>query len=180
MTVRAAREAFLGAFSWSAGHADVWAAFEDPYVLSAVVDGIAAPWLDAGVTKVLGIESRGFLLGGAVAVRLGAGFHAIRKGDGMLAGASVSTQESVLDYRGRSHSFRSRDTLTTSDRVLLVDDWAERGAQSAAARALVERAGATWLGVSLIVDQLEASTRRRLGTVTSIVTYAELGRPDAG
>jgi adenine/guanine phosphoribosyltransferase-like PRPP-binding protein len=127
----------------------------------------------AGVTKVLGIESRGFLLGGAAALQLECGFVAIRKSDGLLPGPKL-TVEAEPDYRGRRHQLRMQAILTTSDRVLLVDDWAEHGSQAHVARRLVEAAGATFLGVSLLVDQLTAETRSTLGTVTSLVTAEKL------
>ena len=68
-------------------------------------------------------------------------------------------------------------TLTADDTVLFVDDWAEKGAQALAVKTLVSPSHATWAGISILVDQLEASTRERLGRVTSLVTADELGDP---
>ncbi len=70
----AGRQAFLDRFRWQDGHADIWRVFLDPTALAGVVDGMAEPWRERGITYVLGIESRGFLLGAAVAVNLGVGF----------------------------------------------------------------------------------------------------------
>src|SRR5712691_8405579 len=56
------------------GHADIWRIFLDALLLGRVVNALAAPFESDRITKVVGIEARGFLLGGAVAVRLGAGF----------------------------------------------------------------------------------------------------------
>lgn len=50
---------------WDGGHADVWRIFADAAGLRHAIDGLVDPWRDAGVTHVAGIESRGFLLGGA-------------------------------------------------------------------------------------------------------------------
>ncbi|MGZ6952497.1 MAG: hypothetical protein ACXVJX_10360 [Acidimicrobiia bacterium] len=58
--------------------------------------------------------------------------------------------------------------------MLLVDDWAERGSQALAARRLLEQAGATFGGTSLIVDQLPATVRAQLAPVTAIVAAEEL------
>lgn len=172
--VRAARGAFLDAFAWDGGHADVWRAFEDGPTLAAVVAGLIDPWRDDGVTAVVAVESRGFLLGGAVAVGLGVGFHAVRK-----VGALFPGEKHVVvggpDYRGVRHRLTIRATLTPSDRVLVVDDWAEKGAQALAARELVERCGATWAGLSLVVDQLSDDVRTRLDPVAALVTADELG-----
>jgi len=72
-----------------------------------------------------------------------------------------------------------RDSLTSRDRVLLVDDWAERGSQALAARNLVRQAGAEFAGVSLIVNQLPDALLDELGRVTWLVNGAELlARPD--
>ena len=70
----------LSQFRWIDGHADVWAVFRDPSALSQVVAALAEPYRDGDVTTVVGIESRGFLLGGAVAVALGVGFAAVVDG----------------------------------------------------------------------------------------------------
>ena len=165
----------LERFRWEQGHADVWRVFSDAAALGAVVDGLAAPWRAAGVTYVLGIESRGFLLGGAAAVALGAGFVAVRKsGTGLLPGPKVRTT-AAEDYRGQSHELRMQAVVGRDDRVLMVDDWAERGSQARAARDLVEECGATWLGLSLVVDQLPADARDALGRVTALVRAEELG-----
>ncbi len=171
-----ARQALLAAFRWNEGHADVWRVFADGEALAAAVAGLVEPWRDDGVTRVVGIESRGFLLGAAAAVSLGVGFVAVRKADGLFPGATLAT-EAAEDYRGLRHRLRMQPVLTPADRVLLVDDWAERGSQAAAAQRLVITAGATFLGVSLLVDQLEPAVRAGLGKVTSLVTAAELGDP---
>jgi len=178
MTIPTARAAFLAAFRWHDGHADVWRAFEDGPTFTAIVEGLAAPWLDRGITKVAGVESRGFLLGGAVAVRLGVGFQAVRKQGALFPGATTYV-ETAADYRGRTHAVSMRATLTSSDVVLLVDDWAEKGAQALAVKTLVAPSGAIWAGVSILVDQLDETTRSRLGRVTSLVTADELGHPEA-
>ena len=178
MTIPAARAAFLAAFRWHDGHADVWPAFADGPTFTAIVDGLAAPWVDAGITKVAGVESRGFLLGGAVAVHLGVGFQAVRKQGALFPGAK-SYVETAADYRGQTHALSMQTTLTPDDVVLFVDDWAQKGSQALAVRTLVSPSGATWAGVSILVDQLDDRTRSRLGRVTSLVCADELGDPDA-
>ena len=166
----------MATFRWEGAHADVWRVFADADALRAVVAGLADPWRDHAVTHVVGIESRGFLLGAAAAVSLGAGFVAVRKTDGLLPGAT-ETADAEEDYRGLRHRLRMQPVLAPGDRVLLVDDWAERGSQARAARRLVEISGATFLGVSLLVDQLSPAARTALNRVTALVTADELGRP---
>lgn len=170
----AARTAVLRHFHWEGGHADVWRVFADAEGLRSVVEGLVAPWTTSGVTRVVGIESRGFLLGGACAVALDVGFVAIRKEDGLLPGPKV-TSWSDEDYRRQRHHLRMQRVVGPSDRVLLVDDWAERGSQARAAAQLVGACGATFLGVSIIVDQLGSDIRASLGRVTSVVAAGELG-----
>jgi adenine phosphoribosyltransferase len=173
--IASARASLLETFRWESGHADVWRVFADAEALQAVVAGLVEPWRGRGVTKVLGIEARGFLLGAAAAIELAAGFVAVRKTDGLLPGPKVATTTEP-DYRGRRHRLRMQAVLTGTDRVLLVDDWAERGSQALAARRLVETSGADFLGVSVLVDQLDEQTRTAIGTVTALVTADELGR----
>ena len=173
-----ARAKLLSEFRWKGGHADVWRLFVDGSVLSAIVAGLAEPWHESGITHVIGIESRGFLLGSAVAVSLGAGFQAVRKEGGMLPGPKVSV-ESEPDYLARRHLLRMQSVLKPGDVVLFVDDWAERGSQADSARKLVQMCGAQFAGASVLVDQLDFRSRGRLGRVTSLVNATELGDPDA-
>ena len=173
-----ARRALLANFRWESGQADVWRVFADGDALGAVGSGLGEPWRDYGVTRVAGIESRGFLLGAAAAVSLGVGFVAVQKTEGQLPGPKL-TAVAEEDYRGLRHHLRMQAVLHAGDRVLLVDDWGERGSQARAARQLVESSGATFVGVSLLVDQLDATARSALVRVTALVTAAELGDPSA-
>jgi adenine phosphoribosyltransferase len=61
--------------------------------------------------------------------------------------------------------------VDSGDRVVLVDDWAERGSQVIAARRLIEACGAAVVGVSVIVDQLTDEVRRQLPVMTAVVGY---------
>jgi adenine phosphoribosyltransferase len=154
---------------------DMWRLFADAAVLAAVVEHLARVVSSSSATKVAGIESRGFILGGAVAVKAGVGFVPIRKEAGLLPGPKV-TGRAAADYRGIEHLLRlQQQSLSDRDRVLLVDDWAEIGSQAIAARRLIEQTGAAWAGAALIVDQLEPARRSELKPVTYIVRAEELG-----
>ncbi|MDQ6877699.1 MAG: phosphoribosyltransferase [Candidatus Dormibacteraeota bacterium] len=169
-----ARDALLARFAWQNGHADVWRVFDDESAFAAVVAGLAAPWLASRVSKVCGVEARGFILGSAVALRLGAGFVAIRKAGALFPGPKDS-QKTAPDYRGMVHQLEIQQrALAANDRVLLVDDWAEEGSQAIAAKRLIEQRRATFLGLALMVDQLSDAKRGLLGEVRSIVRAAEL------
>jgi adenine phosphoribosyltransferase len=110
------------------------------------VTALADPFRDAGITKVAGVEARGFVLGAGVALELRAGFVAIRKQGGIFPGPKL-TGETRPDYRGNSTLLRlQRRSLTSNDLVLLVDDWFETGSQALTAKSLIEGAGAKFVG----------------------------------
>jgi adenine phosphoribosyltransferase len=169
-----ARDLTLEHFRWIGGHADVWAVFRDAKALAAVVAGLVEPFRGERITAVCGIESRGFLLGGAAAIELGVGFVPVRKGEGLFPGDKVVRQSSP-DYRSLRHTLRlQRSSLGPGERVVLVDDWIETGNQAVAVRSMVEECGSTWVGCSVIVDQLTGAPRNALGAVRGILTAQDL------
>ena len=168
------KRAFLSRFAWDGGHADVWRAFDDGPTFTAIVAALVEPWRARGITKVCGIESRGFILGGAAANLLGVGFVAIRKQGNLFPGPKHEA-EANADYRGNRHVLHIQQrSVNENDRLVLVDDWIERGSQAAAANQLVQTCGATLVGITVIVDQLADSDRAGLPPVTSILKAHEL------
>jgi len=158
------------------GLGNMWPVFYDAPLFGRVVAAMAAPFAGQ-VDKIAGIESRGFLLGAAVAARLEVGFVAIRKSDGLYPGETL-TALTASDYRGRQHTFRlQRAAVRAGERVGLVDDWFETGSQGLIARSLVERAGAHYAGASIIVDQLSDERRNELAPCHSLVAARELDFP---
>jgi adenine phosphoribosyltransferase len=169
-----ARDLVLEQFRWVGGHADVWAVFRDAATLAAVVRALVEPFRETGATAVCGIESRGFLLGGAAAVELGVGFVPVRKGGGLFPGEKV-VRRAEEDYRGVGHTLRmQRGSLGAGDRVVLVDDWIETGSQAAAVRDMIEECGSRWLGCAVIVDQLADARRAGLAPVRGLLSAADL------
>lgn len=165
-------------FRWVDGHGDVWRLFHDADVFQVIVSDLAERVRAAAATKVAGIESRGFILGAAVAQAAGIGFVPIRKEAGLLPGVKRHVIAGP-DYRGQRHVLRLQvQSLASADRVLLVDDWAELGSQALAARELIENCGSTWAGVALVVDQLPDERREQLAPVSRIVSADELGPSD--
>jgi len=161
-----------------AGLGNMWPVFGDTVLFARVIDELASPFAGL-VDKIAGIESRGFVLGAAVAARLRVGFVGIRKADGLYPGETF-TAFTAADYRGRRHTFRlQRAALSAGDRVGLVDDWFETGSQGRIARELVERAGATYVGSSIIVDQLSSESRGALEPCHALVAAGELDFPAA-
>ena len=137
-------------------------------------EDMARPLRDSGATKVAGIESRGFILGAAVAATLGMGFGAIRKKHGLYPGAKL-TATTGSDYRGQRHELRLQlAACGPGDRVALVDDWFETGNQALAARDLIERCGAEYAGASIIVEQLTPECREALSPCQALVRAEDL------
>ena len=128
---------------------DVTTLFADPAGLHATVSGLAAPWREAGIAAVVGIEARGFILGGAVADRLGAGFVPIRK-QGKLPHA-VLTESYSLEY-GEAVMEVHADALRPGMRVLVLDDLLATGGTAGAAIRLCRRLGAEVAGCGFVVD----------------------------
>jgi adenine phosphoribosyltransferase len=150
----------------------MWPVFRDGDAFKVVVQALVSPFRDMGVTAVCGIESRGFLLGGAAALELGVGFVAVRKAGGLFPGEKF-VQKTEPDYRGMRHSLRMQQS-SPSDRVLLVDDWVETGSQALAVREMVAAAGADLIGCAVVVGQMQSSARSMLGRVNALVASEEL------
>lgn len=177
--VPAFAEELLSRFRWIGGHADVLGLLSDANFLERSIAALAEPFEREGVTKVAGVEARGFVFGPAVAMRLGAGFVPVRK-PGSIHPGPKAVHVSDPDWRGRNLAYElQRAALTSGDRVLLADDWAETGSQALAARALIEECGATWAGASLLVDQLQDEVRERLAPVRAVVLSEQLP-PNSG
>jgi adenine phosphoribosyltransferase len=159
------------------GHADVWAVFRDGELLADVVDQLSAPFRSERVTKVAGVEARGFILGASVATALGAGFVAVRKAEGLFPGPKVERVTESPDYRGQIHRLRMQSAaVSAGDRVLVVDDWVETGNQAVAVASMIAECGASLIGVSVVVDQLTDERRAQLGRVHSLVRADDLNQ----
>ena len=155
------------------GHADVWRLFDDATLLRDVATALVEPFRGR-VTKVAGIESRGFILGTAAALDLGVGFVPVRKAEGLFPGPKVVAM-TELDYRSNRHELRlQRAALDAGDQVLLVDDWIETGSQARAAKSLVEACGAELLGLAVVVRQLAQEDTAGLGTPHWLIASGEL------
>jgi adenine phosphoribosyltransferase len=164
----------LDRFRWVSGHADVWRIFRDANALDSVVKALVNPYRGAKVSAVIGVESRGFLLGGAAGVELGVGFVAVRKAGALFAGQLIS-EVTASDYRGqRWERAIQDDALAPGDRALLVDDWIQTGSRARAVGDLVARLGATLVGMSVLVDQANEGVRASLPPIRSIVSIDDL------
>lgn len=149
---------------------DLMPLFESAGALSATVDRLSAWARPRRPEVVLGIEARGFILGGAIAHALGAGFAAARKG-GRLPAATERT-EYALEY-GTDVMEVHRDAITPGRRVLVHDDLLATGGTAEAACRLVEALGGIVVGVAVVVELTFLPGRERLAgrDVISLVSY---------
>lgn len=128
--------------------------------LASTIEELADPWRAAGLSSVVGIEARGFILGAAVAQSLGVGFVPIRKA-GKLPGATMS-QEYGLEYGTDTIEIHA-DAVDPGDRVLVLDDVLATGGTAAAAAELLGRLDAEVAGFSFLLDLTFLDGRAKLG-----------------
>ena len=124
-----------------------------------VVDELVRPWLGAGIERVAGIEARGFILGGAIAHQLSAGFVPIRK-KGKLPHTTVSVAYS-LEY-GLDEMEMHSDAVRPGERIILVDDLIATGGSAQAAVKLLRSLGAQLLAACFIIELPELGGSARL------------------
>lgn len=149
---------------------DITPLLEDPAALRFVLDRFADRWRPAGVSAVLGIESRGFIFGAALADRLGTSFVPARK-PGKLPWRTVE-ERYALEY-GEDALQVHADAFGRGSRVLVVDDLLATGGTAAAACRLVERLGAAVAGCAFVVELAFLKGRDRLAgrAIQTLVTY---------
>lgn len=128
---------------------DVTTLFDDAAGFRLAVDQLIAGFRGQQIDKVVGLEARGFILGGAIAYALGVGFVPVRK-KGKLPAKTIA-QDYTLEY-GQATVEMHDDALAPGERVLLIDDLLATGGTAAAGIALIERLGAEVIGLSVIVD----------------------------
>jgi adenine phosphoribosyltransferase len=144
---------------------DITPLLASPEGFREAIEMLAAPFDDAGVTKVLGAEARGFILGGALALRLGAGFVPARK-PGKLPWNTTSA-EYALEY-GTDELEMHTDAVGPGDRVLIVDDVLATGGTASAKAELVTRSGAEVVGFTFLMELDFLHGRDKLGDHTIV------------
>ncbi|MEP7226075.1 MAG: adenine phosphoribosyltransferase [Gemmatimonadales bacterium] len=138
---------------------DITPVLRDGSLLRDVISDMCRPFRDRGVTHVMGIEARGFILGGAVAAALGAGFVPARK-PGKLPWERA-TESYDLEY-GSDSLEAHRDALDPGNRVLVVDDVLATGGTAKAAGQLARGLGAELVGWSFLLEIGGLNGRQRL------------------
>ena len=150
---------------------DLTTAFKKPEILRAISDDLYSYYSLMGITKVVGIESSGFIAGSILASRLGAGFVPVRK-PGKLP-ADTYSYEYKLEY-GTDTIEIHKDSLEPDDIVLLHDDLLATGGTASAALELIKKFGVSKVMINFIVELSFLNGRDSIGDgydIYSMITF---------
>jgi len=149
---------------------DITTLFQDPEAFKAMIDTIKDRYKDEKIDTIVGIESRGFLVGAPLAYALGAGFVLVRK-PGKLP-CKVERVEYELEYGTDALEIHS-DALKPGERVLICDDLLATGGTTKATIELVKKLGAEVVGLAFIIELTYLNGREKLEgyDIYSLVKY---------
>ena len=146
---------------------DVTTLFKNAECLNEMLDSLYELYKDKGITKVVGIESRGFILGGALAAKLNAGFVMARK-PGKLPAETI--EETYTKEYGTDCIQIHKDAISENDIVLLHDDLLATGGTMAAAYRLVEKCGAKKTYINFVIELEELNGRKAFPEEVDVTT----------
>ena len=138
---------------------DITTLLKDPLGLKVTVDELFKRYEGQGIDKVVGIESRGFILGAPLAYRLGVGFVPVRK-QGKLPAETIG-HDYELEY-GSDRVEIHIDAIEKGERVLLVDDLIATGGTAIASIAVIEKLGGVIVECAFVIDLISLGGRKRL------------------
>lgn len=138
---------------------DVTTLFADPRGFRLAVDLMLHPYAGLEIDKVVGLEARGFILGGAIAHQLSVGFVPVRK-QGKLPGKTIS-QAYTLEY-GEAVVELHDDAIQPGEKILVVDDLLATGGTAEAGIKLIERLGGEVISCAFVIDLPDLGGRKRL------------------
>ncbi len=149
---------------------DITTLLKDPKCLRSIIDDLIKQYEGAGITKVVGMESRGFILASPLAYHLNAGFVPVRK-PGKLP-ADVFEVQYDLEYGSNSLSIH-RDAIQEGEKVLILDDLLATGGTAAATIQLIRQLGGDIAGVGFLVELDGLAGRKKLDgcAVHSLIHY---------
>lgn len=152
------------------GFKDITTLLLDSEALRMSVEKMGEPFLNKGITKIIGIESRGFIFGMPIAYYMNLPFIPIRK-PGKLP-SEIESMEYELEY-GTDKIEIHKDSLIAEDKVLIVDDLLATGGTMEAAVKLVEKCGAEVAGISFLIELNFLNGRNKLNgqNISSLVCY---------
>ena len=149
---------------------DITTALKDPEIFRYMADAIAEMYVNKGITKVVGIESRGFILGSIIAYKLNAGFVPVRK-PGKLPADTWEVSYS-LEY-GEGKVEMHKDAITKDDVVLLHDDLLATGGTALAGIKLINLCGAKKIYTNFICELSFLDGRKELEKVSEVTSLFE-------
>jgi adenine phosphoribosyltransferase len=149
---------------------DITTLLQEPAGFRAAIDSLALPFLNQGIDAVVGIESRGFIFGAAVADRINAGFIPVRK-PGKLPSKTVRATYD-LEYGSDALEMHD-DAVSSGQRVLIVDDLLATGGTARATLDLVKRQGGTVHALAFLIELVALNGRAKLSgeTVHTVLRY---------
>ena len=149
---------------------DITTLLQDAAGLRAAIDSLALPFRGRGIDIVVGIESRGFIFGAAVADRIGSGFIPVRK-PGKLPSKTVR-ETYALEYGTDSLEMHD-DAIRAGQRVLIVDDLLATGGTARATADLVKRLGGEVHALAFLIELVALNGRQRFAseTVHAVLKY---------
>ncbi|MBR6621950.1 MAG: adenine phosphoribosyltransferase [Bacteroides sp.] len=150
---------------------DVTTLFKNAECLNEILDELYDIYKDKGITKVVGIESRGFILGAALASRLNAGFIMARK-PGKLPAETY--EETYAKEYGTDSIQIHKDAISDDDIVLLHDDLLATGGTMAAAQRLVKKCGAKQTFINFVIELKDLNGRNMFPTDVEVETLLQL------
>jgi len=138
---------------------DITTLLQDGGAFRQAMNQILKKYLDEKIDKVVGIEARGFILGGVLAYKLGCGFVPARK-PGKLPAPAIR-EEYTLEY-GRNALEIHQDSIANGDRVLIVDDLLATGGTALASAKLVEKLGGEVVAIKFLIELAFLHGREKL------------------
>ena len=150
---------------------DVTTLFKNAECLQEMLDTLYETYKNKGITKVVGIESRGFILGGALAARLSAGFIMARK-PGKLPAETI--EETYAKEYGTDCIQIHKDAINENDVVLLHDDLLATGGTMAATYRLVQKCGAKQAYINFVIELEELNGRKAFPETVEVETLLKL------
>ena len=154
---------------------DVTTLFSDPRGFRMAIDQLLHPYVGIKIDKVVGLEARGFILGGAIAHQLSIGFIPVRKA-GKLPSA-VIFQDYQLEYGDATVELHD-DAIEAGEKILVIDDLLATGGTAEAGIKLIERLGGEIVGCGFVIDLPELGGRKRLEAlgvdVKALCSYKDL------
>ncbi|MFA5070225.1 MAG: adenine phosphoribosyltransferase [Patescibacteria group bacterium] len=151
---------------------DITPLLKNQAAFKKAADWLAEPYLNKGITTVVGIDARGFILASAAAYKIGAGLVLIRK-KGKLPHKTIS-REYTLEYATNTLEIHE-DSISRGEKVLLVDDLLATGGSMEATIHLVEKLGGNIAGISFLVELTDLNGRNKLGRhpINSLIKFKE-------